>query len=63
MFIHGMHVLFVPGMYALSVRDEDDEGKPCVRQYKIKQMDDGSFFITTKQNFASLMELVAHYQG
>lgn len=46
-----------PGDYSLSVRDQD-----TVRHYRIRTLDDGSFFVTRKISFETIQDLVAHYQ-
>ncbi|XP_018089463.1 HCK proto-oncogene, Src family tyrosine kinase L homeolog isoform X2 [Xenopus laevis] len=47
------------GCFSLSVRDSGD----TVKHYKIRTLDDGGFFISTRIPFPSLPELVRHYQG
>ncbi|RZF41523.1 hypothetical protein LSTR_LSTR000237 [Laodelphax striatellus] len=42
--------------YSLSVRDGD-----TVKHYRIRQLDEGGFFIARKTTFRSLQELVEHY--
>lgn len=42
--------------YSLSVRDGD-----TVKHYRIRQLDDGGFFIARRTTFRSLQELVEHY--
>ena len=46
-----------PGDFSLSIRDHER-----VRHYKIKRLDNGSFFITRKATFNSISELVSYYQ-
>ncbi|XP_041359258.1 tyrosine-protein kinase SRK2-like [Gigantopelta aegis] len=49
--------------YALSVRFEDSATKdPCIRHYKIKQLDNGGFYISPKRQFTDMVTLVEHYQ-
>jgi fyn-related kinase len=45
------------GGYALSVRDRDQ-----VRHYKIKQSENGEFFISVRSTFKTLQDLIIHYQ-
>ena len=42
--------------YSLSVRDGD-----TVKHYRIRQLDEGGFFIARRTTFRSLQELVEHY--
>lgn len=46
-----------PGLYSLSVREID-----IVKHYRIKNMPDGGYYITKRQCFKDLPELVHHYQ-
>ena len=46
-----------PGTYTLCVRDDD-----IVRHYRIRKADTGGFYIVPRAMFASLKELVRHYQ-
>lgn len=46
----------MPGNYSLSIRDGDS-----VRHYRIRKLDNGGYYITTRAPFASLSELVEHY--
>lgn len=48
---------FSPGNYSMSVRDRES-----IRHYRVKQMEDGSFFITRRVSFETLKDLVAYYQ-
>ncbi|KAM9842813.1 tyrosine-protein kinase Lck [Aulostomus maculatus] len=50
-----------PGSYSLSVRDLDQNIGEEVKHYRIRNMDNGGFYITTKISFSSLRELVQHY--
>ena len=44
--------------YSLSVRDGD-----TVKHYRIRQLDEGGFFIARRTTFRTLQELVDHYSG
>ncbi|XP_064607028.1 tyrosine-protein kinase Src42A-like isoform X2 [Liolophura sinensis] len=44
--------------YSLSVRDGD-----TVKHYRIRQLDEGGFFIARRVTFRTLAELVDHYSG
>lgn len=55
-------ILFlVPGSYSLSIRDLDHNTGEGVKHYRIRNMDNGGFYITAKISFNSLKELVQHY--
>lgn len=53
--------LSTPGSYSLSVRDLDHNTGEGVKHYKIRNMDNGGFYITAKISFNSLKELVQHH--
>lgn len=46
-----------PGNFSLSVRDGDS-----VKHYRIRKLDTGGYFITSRAPFTSLHELVEHYR-
>ena len=53
-----------PGGFALSIKDWDQERSYHVKHYKIKPLDNNrGYFITTRQTFNSLLELVEGYQS
>ena len=45
-----------PGDYSLSIRDTER-----VRHYRIRRLEDGSFFVTRRVTFKTLQDLVAYY--
>ncbi|XP_061486792.1 tyrosine-protein kinase HCK isoform X1 [Rhineura floridana] len=52
------------GCYSLSVRDFNNENKlDTVKHYKIRTMDNGGFYISLRNTFNTLQELVSHYKG
>ncbi|XP_053105638.1 tyrosine-protein kinase HCK [Hemicordylus capensis] len=52
------------GSYSLSVRDFDNQNKmDTVKHYKIRTLDSGGFFISPRNSFNTLQELVTHYKG
>lgn len=53
--------LFAPGSYALSIRDLDPNTGEGVKHYRIRNMDNGGYYITAKISFISLKELVQHH--
>lgn len=50
-----------PGSYSLSVRDLDESQGETVKHYKIRNLDSGGFYISPRNPFGSLRELVQHY--
>ncbi|KAM9786656.1 tyrosine-protein kinase Lck [Syngnathus typhle] len=50
-----------PGSYSLSIRDVDQNTGEGVKNYRIRNLDNGGFYITSKISFNSLKELVQHY--
>ncbi|CAL8311829.1 unnamed protein product [Boreogadus saida] len=50
-----------PGTYSLSIRDSDDVKGDHVKHYKIRQLDSGGYYITTRAQFHTLQQLVLHY--
>ncbi|CAJ0926967.1 unnamed protein product [Ranitomeya imitator] len=51
------------GSYSLSVRDLDQNQGEVVKHYKIRNMDNGGFYISPRITFKTLQELVQHYSG
>uniref|UniRef100_A0A670YAP5 Tyrosine-protein kinase n=1 Tax=Pseudonaja textilis TaxID=8673 RepID=A0A670YAP5_PSETE len=49
------------GSFSLSVRDFDQNQGEVVKHYKIRNMDDGGFYISPRITFDSLHSLVEHY--
>lgn len=49
------------GEYALTIRDANPAGNHSVKHYKIKRLDNGGYFITTRRTFSELSDLVAYY--
>ena len=45
-------------LYFIAVRDGD-----TVKHYRIRQLDEGGFFIARRVTFRALSELVDHYSG
>jgi tyrosine-protein kinase Src len=53
-----------PGGFALSIKDWDPERMFHVKHYKVKPLDNNrGYYITTRQTFNSLVELVAGYSS
>ncbi len=50
-------------MYSLSVRDYDMQKGETVKHYRIRNMDSGGFYITTRSQFEDLKSLIEHYSG
>lgn len=55
--------LFQTGAYSLSIRDWDDMKGDHVKHYKIRKLDSGGYYITTRAQFETLQQLVQHYSG
>ncbi|CAM5095260.1 unnamed protein product [Natator depressus] len=51
------------GSYSLSVRDFDPQNGDTVKHYKIRTLDSGGFYISPRNSFATLQDLVSHYQN
>ncbi|XP_061609830.1 tyrosine-protein kinase Fyn isoform X4 [Phyllopteryx taeniolatus] len=51
------------GAFSLSIRDWDDAKGDHVKHYKIRKLDSGGYYITTRAQFDSLQQLVQHYSG
>ncbi|OCT92027.1 tyrosine-protein kinase Yes [Xenopus laevis] len=49
------------GAYSLSVRDWDANRGDHAKHYKIRKLDSGGFYITTRVQFDTVEELVLHY--
>nr|XP_043894133.1 proto-oncogene tyrosine-protein kinase Src isoform X2 [Solea senegalensis] len=50
------------GAYCLSVLDYDNTKGLNVKHYKIRKLDSGGFYITSRTQFGSLQQLVNHYR-
>ncbi|XP_071380840.1 tyrosine-protein kinase Lck [Centroberyx affinis] len=50
-----------PGSYSLSVRELDHMSGENIKHYRIRNMDNGGYYITAKISFNSLNELVQHH--
>lgn len=53
----------VTGAYCLSVLDYDNTKGLNVKHYKIRKLDSGGFYITSRTQFTSLQQLVFHYRS
>uniref|UniRef100_A0A8C5H2P5 Tyrosine-protein kinase n=1 Tax=Gouania willdenowi TaxID=441366 RepID=A0A8C5H2P5_GOUWI len=49
------------GAYSLSIRDWDDNKGDHVKHYKIRKLDNGGYYITTRSQFDTVQQLVEHY--
>uniref|UniRef100_A0AAQ6IHU8 Tyrosine-protein kinase n=1 Tax=Anabas testudineus TaxID=64144 RepID=A0AAQ6IHU8_ANATE len=49
------------GAYSLSIRDWDDNKGEHVKHYKIRKLDNGGYYITTRSQFDTVPQLVEHY--
>ncbi|XP_077467135.1 proto-oncogene tyrosine-protein kinase Src isoform X2 [Stigmatopora argus] len=50
------------GAYCLSVLDYDNTKGLNVKHYKIRKLDSGGFYITSRTQFSTLQQLVNHYR-
>lgn len=53
----------IPGGFSLTMRDYEAERGAHIKHYKIKCLDQGGYYVTTRQTFATLPELVAAYMS
>ena len=53
----------LPGAYSLSIRDWDEVKGDSVKHYKVRKLDSGGYYITTRAQFHTLQKLVKHYTG
>ena len=51
------------GAYSLSVRDYSEEKGHHIKHYKIRTLDSGGFYITTRSKHPTLISLIEHYKG
>ncbi|XP_047674890.1 tyrosine-protein kinase fynb isoform X1 [Tachysurus fulvidraco] len=49
------------GAFSLSIRDWDEVKREHVKHYKIRKLDSGGYYITTRSQFQTLQQLVQHY--
>lgn len=61
--IFSLRAVLVPGAYSLSIQDWDDIKGDHVKHYKIRKLDSGGYYITTRAQFETLQQLVQHYSG
>lgn len=57
------HSVVPSGAYCLSVSDFDNAKGLNVKHYKIRKLDSGGFYITSRTQFGSLQQLVAYYSS
>uniref|UniRef100_A0A3Q3E7L8 SH2 domain-containing protein n=1 Tax=Hippocampus comes TaxID=109280 RepID=A0A3Q3E7L8_HIPCM len=51
------------GAFSLSIRDWDENKGDHVKHYKIRKLDNGGYYITTRSQFDTVQQLVVHYTG
>ncbi|KAJ3611594.1 hypothetical protein NHX12_021609 [Muraenolepis orangiensis] len=49
------------GAFSLSIRDWDEVKGDSVKHYKVRKLDSGGYYITTRAQFHTLQKLVTHY--
>lgn len=59
----GDSVFALSGAYSLSIQDWDDVKGDHVKHYKIRKLDNGGYYITTRAQFETLQQLVHHYSS
>lgn len=47
----------------MSIQDWDETKGDHVKHYKIRKLDNGGYYITTRAQFETLQQLVHHYSG
>ncbi|KAJ8033059.1 Tyrosine-protein kinase fyna [Holothuria leucospilota] len=52
-----------PGAYSLSVLDQDGQRGLHVKHYRIRALDNGGYYISTRITFQTLRDLVQHYKS
>uniref|UniRef100_A0A8C5WQB1 Tyrosine-protein kinase n=1 Tax=Laticauda laticaudata TaxID=8630 RepID=A0A8C5WQB1_LATLA len=50
------------GAYSLSIRDWDEMKGDHIKHYKIRKLDSGGYYITTRTQFETVQHLVQHYR-
>jgi len=50
------------GTYSLSIKDHDHVKGDTVKHYRIRQIDNGGYYITARTKFANLSDLISHYK-
>ncbi|KAJ3612696.1 hypothetical protein NHX12_018954 [Muraenolepis orangiensis] len=50
-----------PGSYSISLRDLDKDQGEVVKHYRIRNMDEGGYYISAKVTFKTIKELVQHH--
>lgn len=61
--IFNLFIFYFEGAYSLSIRDWDEVKGDNVKHYKIRKLDSGGYYITTRAQFDALQKLVKHYTG
>lgn len=56
-------LMFTTGSYSLSVRDKDARTGDAVKHYKIRTLDKGGYYISPRNTFNTLYDLVEHYKS
>lgn len=61
--LHFVSLCVSSGSFSLSIRDFDKNQGEVVKHYKIRNMDNGGFYISPRITFESLHQLVEHYMS
>ena len=51
------------GAFSLSMKDWTDGKGETSKHYKIRNLDNGGYYITTRRTFMTLPDLIEHYKG
>ncbi|XP_057198269.1 tyrosine-protein kinase Lyn-like [Triplophysa rosa] len=51
-----------PGNYSMSVRDVNANGSDMIKHYKIRSLDKGGFYISSRITFTHIQDLISHYK-
>uniref|UniRef100_A0A8B9LY39 Tyrosine-protein kinase n=1 Tax=Astyanax mexicanus TaxID=7994 RepID=A0A8B9LY39_ASTMX len=49
------------GAFSLSIRDWEEDKRENVKHYKVRTLDSGGYYITTRAQFSTLQSLIKHY--
>ncbi|XP_028282815.1 tyrosine-protein kinase Lyn isoform X2 [Parambassis ranga] len=49
------------GSYSLSIRDVGAQGTDSIKHYKIRQLDNGGYYISPKISFSDISSMIKHY--
>lgn len=47
----------------MSIRDVDDSGADLVKHYKIRQLDNGGYYVSPNVSFSDIGSMIKHYRS